>query len=252
MHCSSSPTRGDALCWTFRKIREAYISGVSRRNNEIEGGTAPMRTYAKLNASIMLIVWLCVYPWVFLVWAGIPTAATKHNFNGVLVCFILALIGCGVGTLVAVVLTIVWLVQRAPLYTKSRRVQRVAHVTRCMVLAACVVAGILSLTRYQSAWAYNRSAVTQVAECPRAADAPWPTYMTFADPGVRWHVGPKKSITTAVIKYGPTTFTTVCGTCRRPGPRTQLAVGLNTQGGQSGRSTAATGRKTSPLPSISM
>ena len=152
-----------------------------------------MRTYAKLNASIMLIVWLCVYPWVFLVWAGIPTAATKHNFNGVLVCFILALIGCGVGTLVAVVLTIVWLVQRAPLYTKSRR---------GATCGACY--SLHGISGVRGCWYSQLDAGTslhgrttaapshRVAECPRAADAPWPTYMTFADPGCALARWPKK------------------------------------------------------------
>ena len=132
-------------------IREAYVNGVSRRD-EIEGETAPMRSYAKLNASIMLIVWLCIYPWVFLVWAGMPTVATKHNFDGVLACFIVAVVGCLLGFVGALVLTIMWLIRRAPSYTKSRCVQGAAHITRCIVLTACTVAGIVCLTRYQTAW----------------------------------------------------------------------------------------------------
>ena len=190
------------------KIRQAHRNGISRRNNEIEREAAPVRSYAKMNAFLMLLMFVCVYPWVFLIWAATPTAVSKHNFDGMLACFIIAIVMCGVGATVAFGLTCAWLFQRMPLYTKARWVQLVAHIARFVFLLLSTIAGVVFLTRYQSAWAYNRDPVTQVAECPRAADTPWPMYVTFADPGVHWRVGPRNymSIRTKT-KSGSVSFT---------------------------------------------
>ena len=195
------------------EIRQAHDSGISRRsesierrNNEIEREAAPVRSYAKQYALLMLFMFVFVYPWVFLIKAAPPAAFSKHEIDGMLGVFVTAIVGCAFCAAIYFLFacTWIWLSDESPLTPKARWIHLVAHTARFVFLLLSTIAGVVFLTRYQSAWVYNRNPVTQVAECPRAADTPWPMYVTFADPGVHWRVGPRNYMST---KSGSVSFT---------------------------------------------
>ena len=140
------------------KVQQAHDSGISRRNksierrnNEIEREAADVRSYAELNAFLMLLMFVWVYPWVFLIWAAMPTAVPKHDFDQILGVFVTSIVGCAVFATISFGVTCRWLFEEAPLNPKARWVQMVSHIARCVFLLLSTIAGVVFLTRYQSA-----------------------------------------------------------------------------------------------------